>query len=158
MARSKTTISLLLQPVKIPSLTQEARQHICFNLFWLSHWCIKYYITNKALHIRDRIIACMNSTIKLHDHHKYNLIANDYLSLHIILSINALNLGSPINNDVCMKIHNYTHQFSYQYFFQLKDVYSIYSILISQRHTVQLCEMVKYQELNPLCFVRVSEL
>ena len=158
MTHSKTTISLLLQPFKIPSLTQEARQHICFNLFWLSHWCIKYYITNKALHIRDRIIACMNSTIKLHDHHKYNLIANDYLSLHIILSVNALNLGVPIYSDVCIKIQNYTHQFSYQYFFRPKDVYSIYSILISQRHTVQLCEMVKYQELNPLCFVRVSEL
>ena len=102
MARSKTTISLLLQPVKIPSLTQEARQHICFNLFWLSHWCIKYYITNKALHIRDRIIACMNSTIKLHDHHKYNLIANDYLSLHIILSVNAFNLGISMYNDASM--------------------------------------------------------
>jgi len=41
----------------------------------------------------------MNSTIKLHDHHKYNLIANDYLSLHIILSVNALNLGIPIYSD-----------------------------------------------------------
>ena len=51
----------------------------------------------------------MNSTIKLHDHHKYNLIANDYLSLHIILSINALNLGSPINNDVIIHINFHTN-------------------------------------------------